>query len=115
MRLDHRLVRSAGCIMAAFVIAGPASAQTCSGGADGGMDATGNQCNAWVATNLPTSTEDVPGSALRPASGGSAADDGAIRRASLQIEESSASAAPADAAGGSHGMSSRRARRSTGR
>lgn len=114
MRLDYRLVRSAGCIVAAFAIAGQASAQTCSGGPDGGMDATGNQCNTWVATSLPTSTEDVPGSALRPASG-SAADDGAIRRASLQIEESSASAAPAEPPGGSHGMSSRRARRSTGR
>ena len=114
MRLDHRLVRSAGCIVAAFVIAVPATAQTCSGGPDGGMDATGNQCNAWVAASLPTSTEDVPGAALRPISG-SAADDGAIRRASLEIEESSAGAAPAEPSGGSHGLSSRRARRSTGR
>jgi hypothetical protein len=114
MRLDHRLVRSAGCIVAAFAIAGPASAQTCSGGPDGGMDATGNQCNAWVAAALPTSTEDVPGATLMPTSG-RADDDGAIRRASLQIEASSAGAAPSDAAGSSHATSSGRARRAFGR
>jgi hypothetical protein len=114
MRLNHRLVRSAGCIVAAFAIAGPASAQTCSGGTDGGMDATGNQCNAWVAAALPTSTEDVPGATLMPTSG-RADDDGAIRRASLQIEASSAGAAPSDAAGSSHTTSSGRARRAFGR
>jgi hypothetical protein len=29
----------------AAVLAGPVHAQVCSGGSDGGMDATGNQCN----------------------------------------------------------------------
>jgi hypothetical protein len=34
-----------GCVLSAFACVA-AHAQTCSGGADGGMDATGNQCNA---------------------------------------------------------------------
>lgn len=33
------------CLITAFVVAG-AHAETCSGGADGGMDDTGNQCTA---------------------------------------------------------------------
>ena len=33
------------CFMSAFVVVG-AHAETCSGGADGGMDATGNQCTS---------------------------------------------------------------------
>jgi len=32
----------------AAILAGPAHAQMCSGGTDGGMDATGNQCNTPV-------------------------------------------------------------------
>src|SRR5690606_28347093 len=68
--------------------------QVCSGGPDGGMDVTGNQCNAWVATSLPTGTEDVPATVLMPAPS-RAANDAAIRRTSLLVDESPASAAPA--------------------
>ena len=45
------------CIVVAFVLAGPLHAQTCSGGVDGGMDATGNLCNAPVAARLTVSAE----------------------------------------------------------
>jgi hypothetical protein len=42
---------------AMLAIAGMADAQHCSGGAGGGMDATGNECsdvrNAWVAPAAP--------------------------------------------------------------
>ena len=34
------------CLAIALGGAGSLQAQTCSGGSDGGMDATGNQCNA---------------------------------------------------------------------
>jgi len=40
------------------VLAGPVHAQVCSGGNDGGMDATGNQCN--------TPNEVATGSAITP-------------------------------------------------
>ena len=40
------------------VLAGPVHAQVCSGGAGGGMDATGNQCN--------TPNEVATGSAINP-------------------------------------------------
>ena len=93
LRFDDPLIRSAACFAAAFALSGPASAQVCSGGPDGGMDATGNQCNSWVATSLPTSTEDVPATVLMPAPS-RAANDGAIHRASLLVDESSAGAAP---------------------
>ena len=45
------------CIVVAFVLAGPLHAQTCSGGVDGGMDATGSLCNSPVAAMLTTSPE----------------------------------------------------------
>jgi len=45
------------CVVVAFALAGPLHAQTCSGGLDGGMDATGNLCNFPVTTMLPASTE----------------------------------------------------------
>jgi hypothetical protein len=45
------------CIVVAFALAGPLHAQTCSGGVDGGMDATGNLCNFPVTTMLAASTE----------------------------------------------------------
>jgi len=38
------------CVVVAFALAGPLHAQTCSGGVDGGMDATGSLCNLPVAT-----------------------------------------------------------------
>jgi hypothetical protein len=40
----------------AAVLAGPTHAQGCSGGDAGGMDSTGNQCNA--PTNVPTSASE---------------------------------------------------------
>lgn len=45
------------CIVVAFALAGPLHAQTCSGGVDGGMDATGSLCNAPVAAMLTVSAE----------------------------------------------------------
>jgi hypothetical protein len=93
-RFDDPLIHTAACLAAAFALSSPASAQVCSGGPDGGMDATGNQCNAWVATSLPTGTEDVPATVLMPAPS-RAANDAAIRRTSLLVDESPASAAPA--------------------
>ena len=41
----------------ALASAAPLRAQTCSGGVDGGMDATGNLCNATVAAMSTASTE----------------------------------------------------------
>lgn len=38
------------CLVVAFALARPLHAQTCSGGVDGGMDATGSLCNLPVAT-----------------------------------------------------------------
>ena len=43
------------CIVLAFVLARPLHAQICSGGVDGGMDATGNLCNLPVAPMLSVS------------------------------------------------------------
>lgn len=66
----HRMI-----VLAAVTLAFAASAraQTCSGGADGGMDATGNQCASPIAT--------TPGGGavalLQPA------DAGALRRAAI--------------------------------
>ena len=64
----------------AAVLAGPVHAQMCSGGNDGGMDATGNQCNtpnevaafatasAITAPTQVTKMGSVRASAGRPAS-----------------------------------------------
>jgi hypothetical protein len=46
-RKELEIILRIGCVLSAFACVA-AHAQTCSGGADGGMDATGNQCNARV-------------------------------------------------------------------
>ncbi len=46
-------------LIAATLFSLPAHALDCSGGANGGMDATGNQCNDPVATATPASFESV--------------------------------------------------------
>jgi hypothetical protein len=55
-----RRTHLAAMLWLAAVIAAPLHAQVCSGGADGGMDATGNQCNAAAAVASPA---DVPAAA----------------------------------------------------
>ena len=45
------------CVVVAFALARPLHAQTCSGGVDGGMDATGSLCNSPVAAMLTASTD----------------------------------------------------------
>ena len=53
-------------LIAALAIAPGAHAQTCSGGADGGMDATGHQCNAGESTSAAASDASIePWLALR--------------------------------------------------
>ena len=46
------------CTLAAFTLVGPLHAQSCSGGNDGGMDATGSLCNSRGADTFtaPTAT-----------------------------------------------------------
>jgi len=44
------------CIVIAFALATPLHAQTCSGGVDGGMDATGSACNSPIAAVPSDST-----------------------------------------------------------
>lgn len=48
------------CLVAAF--AGPLYAQVCSGGADGGIDATGNQCGDAAAVGLYANGSDIASS-----------------------------------------------------
>lgn len=59
----------AAAIVAAFF--GSVGAQTCSGGSDGGMDATGNQCNDAVEADLEIDP-DSPYEHLQPMSSGAA-------------------------------------------
>lgn len=61
----------AAAIVAAFC--GSAGAQTCSGGPDGGMDATGNQCNEVVAADVEIDP-DSPYEHMKPMSSDAAAD-----------------------------------------
>lgn len=59
----------------AVALAGNARAHSCSGGPDGGMDATGNQCNqgATDAARPPMSGAPVPAAAVTQRRGGGGA------------------------------------------
>ena len=46
MNVHHRIVLAASTL--AFAVS--VQAQSCSGGAEGGMDATGNQCGMWISS-----------------------------------------------------------------
>lgn len=61
-------------LVLAAVLAGPLHAQVCSGGNDGGMDATGNQCN--------TPNEVAAGSAITPPT--QIAKTGSVRATALR-------------------------------
>jgi hypothetical protein len=62
-------------VLTAFLACSTVQAQTCSGGSDGGMDATGNQCNtpdsylertpAWTASARPVAGAATPAVRLR--------------------------------------------------
>ena len=53
-------VRRTIILTAALALASPVGAQTCSGGADGGMDATGNQCGSYGGTPLVGGAASLP-------------------------------------------------------
>ncbi len=50
-------------VAATFAFVASAHAQECSGGEDGGMDATGNQCSRYESTAVSTATAKVNGPA----------------------------------------------------
>jgi hypothetical protein len=56
---DHPAAAAAVCLASSLAFCGSASGQTCSGGPDGGIDATGNLCNAVAGFSAP-----LPGSAI---------------------------------------------------
>ncbi len=111
------IVRRLG-LVAAFAMAGPLYAQGCSGGNDGGTDATGNQCNDPVAVDsstvvlngpLPLSTNGTGRSArARPVSAVVAPKQRRSVTAAMAPEAGRGSAKPANVdpspcSGGSHG------------
>lgn len=51
--LDHPGAAAAVCLAASLAFCGSVSGQTCSGGPDGGTDATGNQCNTVADASAP--------------------------------------------------------------
>src|SRR4029453_7416006 len=78
----------------AAVLAGPVHAQVCSGGNDGGMDATGNQCNT-----LNEVAASSPGSGITPPTqiskmGSVPASASAARSAIRLVKTSSQDSAP---------------------
>jgi hypothetical protein len=72
-------------LAAAIVLSQSLNAQSCSGGVDGGTDATGNQCNA-VASVVAYTTEP---SAVPPAHMNGAGRSGSMRTPSVRQSKSS--------------------------
>ncbi len=60
-------------VAAAFALAASAHAQECSGGADGGMDATGNQCSRSNPGALIAATSRIDSPSRKATSGRGAA------------------------------------------
>ena len=95
-------------ILLVAVTAGTARAQVCSGGADGGMDSTGNQCsarlespNGVVRVELPAATAKMSGVQRRTQSarGGLAPSSDASKTVKIVAGSSSPCAGGMDATG----------------